>query len=361
MLVAVIAGACSGSGQRAAVTPSPTATATQSPPNASPSALPVAGPFAVLATNASPDLYTVSVVSIDGKVTATAKASFPWDPQGCGPPTAAAPVPPPVSTSNARVYFMDRQGAIRYLTPHGDTGLATTVPIGATRHSMFSVSPDDRRISVAVSDYTVGSVSLRLYVEDLIGGTNHVDIFSSTGAFGLWPVGWHGSNLIVAKVHACVNGGGPFCCGMLELHVVDPTTAVRRYTMGSPQCVIAGPLSPAGAICEDTQHGRANVLDWTGAVTRSFPVSRPTPALLAPDGTRAALNLDANNTGFDTVPMGLHLYVCGWFDSTHVIGWLETTNIPGGGSQTLIADVGTGTMVPVAAQGGCAGRIPGGL
>jgi hypothetical protein len=253
---------------------------------------------------------------------------------------------------------MDLQGVIRYLSPNGDTGRATTVPIGATRHSMFSVSPDDRRIAVVVSDYAIGTVTQRLYIEDLIGGTHHVDLVSSTGAFGLWPVGWHGPSLIVAKVHACTYGGGPLCCGMLELHLVDPATAGRQFTIGSPQCVIAGPLSPAGAVCEDTQHARANVLDWTGAVTRSFPIQGATPAMLAPDGTRAALNIDAHTTTFDPPIPPLNLYVSGWIDSTHVIG---QTGVVGGGVQTLIADVGTGAMVPVAAQGWSVGRIPGGL
>ena len=68
---------------------------------------------------------------------------------------AAALVPPPVSMSNTRVYYMDAQGVVRYLAPNGDAGRATTVPIGPARRAMFAVSPDDQRIAVivAVSGY----------------------------------------------------------------------------------------------------------------------------------------------------------------------------------------------------------------
>jgi hypothetical protein len=250
---------------------------------------------------------------------------------------------------------MDQQGVIRYLAPNGETGRVTTVAIGGARYSMFSVSPDDRRIAVIVSDYTTGAASQRLYIEDLNGGGNHVEIFSSTGAFGLWPVGWHGQSLVVAKVTACTSGGGPFCCGMLELHVVDPATAARQFTLGGSQCVIVGTPSPAGAICEDTNYARATVLNWTGAAMRSFPIQGPTPSLLAPDGTRAALNIDAHTTTFDPAARPLNLYACGWIDSTHVISGGPSPDPP------HVADIVTGNIVPVAAEGQCAGRIPGGL
>src|SRR5205807_6911088 len=41
------------------------------------------------------------------------------------------------------------------------------------------------------------SPSLRLYVQDLHGGANHVEIFSSQHAW-VWPVGWHAGKLVLA-------------------------------------------------------------------------------------------------------------------------------------------------------------------
>lgn len=219
---------------------------------------------------------------------------------------------------------------------------------------MFSVSPDDQRIAVVVGDFTSTGVSLRLYVEDLNGGTNHLDIFTSAGSFGLWPVGWHGTSLVVAKVAACTQGGGPFCCGMLELHVVDPGTAIRRFTVGSPQCIIVGSPSPAGAVCEDKSFVQASIVNWTATYTRSFPVQGPTPAYLSPDGAMVAL-VSSAKTSFDGGGQDLSMQACGWIDSQHVISGGDAQQQP------RIGVVNTGTLIPVAAQGTCAGRLPGGL
>lgn len=305
----------------------------------------------MLATNGS--TYTISLIAVDGKVAASAQASSPAH-VSCGTTGGAAVLPPPISTSNSRAYFSDEQGVVRYLDPQGGTGRATTVPTGTSRRSMFTVSPDDQRIAVVVGDYTTSGVSLRLYVEDLNGGTNHVDIFSSTGVFGLWPIGWHGQSLVLAKVTACTQGGGPFCCGMLELHVVDPATAVRRFTIGGAQCVIVGTPSPAGAVCEDRNFAQATVLDWTAVTTRAFPVPGPTPAFLSPDGHAVAL-VGTSKTTFDSPGQPLSMGACGWIDSAHVIAGGDLQ------SQPRIGNVTTGAIIPVAAQGACAGRLPGGL
>ncbi len=364
LAAALLVAACSGQGSRAGASPS--AHASHSPvPAATPeaSASPAATPppltsaYGVLASQPSADTYTVSLVAPDGKVAGSAQASNPTQ-VNCAN-AAAALVPMPISTSDDRAYYMDAQGVVRFLTVQGETGRATTVPTGGGRRSMFAVSPDDQRIAVVVSDYTSSGVSLRLYVEDLNGGTNHVDIFSSTGVYGLWPIGWHGTNnLVLAKVPACVagQGCGPFTCGPQELHVVDPATAVRRFTIGGPTCVIVGSPSPAGTICESTSFAQASVVNWTATTVRSFAIQGPTPAYLSPDGSIVALTQSSNATttfvgGGKTVSM----QACGWIDSTHVIGGGDVQQQP------RIGNVTTGVIVPVAAQGQCAGRLPGGL
>jgi hypothetical protein len=303
----------------------------------------------VLITPASAATYTVSLVGSDGKVASSAKASSPAE-VTCGGAEGAV-VPPPVSTSNTRAYFMDAQGVVHFLSPKGDTGRATTVPVGSGRRSMFAVSPDDQRIAVVVSDFTSSGAATSLYVEDLSGG-HHKVIFTETGTSALWPTGWHGTSLIVAKTPPCTQGGGPFCCGPQELHGIDPSTALRRFTLGGPSCILAGPPSPAGAMCETD--AQANVLDWTGTTTRSFAIQGQTPAYLSPNGNQAALVSNSN-----TVVEGSHttftgLQACGWIDSTRVLG-NDAQGQPG------VGDWVTGTVTPVAAQGFCAGRIPGGL
>ncbi|HTE84691.1 MAG TPA: hypothetical protein VK821_08145, partial [Dehalococcoidia bacterium] len=242
----------------------------------------MAGSFGVLVSSLSSATYTVSLVGIDGRVIASGIANSPAT-VTCAD-TAAGVVPPPVSTSNTRVYFMDALGVVRYLSPNGDTGQAVTLPIGPGRRSLFAVSPDDTLMAVVVLDFTAGGATTKLYMYQLQAGGSQVLLFSQTGAYTLWPTGWHGSNnLVLAKVPACTQGGGPLCCGPQEFHIVDPKTAFRRFTVGGASCVIAGPPSPAGAVCEDTTaYAQANVLDWTGATVHSYPVSGPTPAYLSP-------------------------------------------------------------------------------
>ena len=298
--------------------------------------------------------YSVSLVGVDGKVVATSEASTP--PLVSCANAAGAPVPQPVSMSNSRVYYMDAQGVVRYLAPSGDSGRATAVPAGtASRRSMFAVSPDDQRIAVVVDDYTASGAATKLYVEDLNGGGNHLDLFSETGARTLWPVGWHGTtNLVVAVVPSCTQGGGPFCCGIQELHVVDPATANRRFTLGGiTTCPIVGAASPAGVICWDGTNSK--VLNWTAGTVRTYPVQGPELQLLSPNGGQIAL---VDNTG--TSIQGTNVSMAGMFACT----WVDDSHVLSGGDpqhQPRIANVSNGSMVPVATQGDCGGRLPGGL
>lgn len=124
--------------------------------------------------------YTVSLVGVDATVVASAQASTPPFNVVCAN-AGAADVKAPVSTSNSRAYFSDAEGVVRFTAPNGDTGRATTIPIGSARRSMFAVSPDDKRIAVVVDEFTADGASTRLYVEDLNGGGNHVEVYTEVG------------------------------------------------------------------------------------------------------------------------------------------------------------------------------------
>jgi hypothetical protein len=300
-------------------------------------------------------VYTVSLIAADGHVAASAQASLP--PATTCANAAAGVVPQPVSASNSRLYFMDAQGVIRFLAPNGDTGRATTVPAGTgSRRSTFAVSPDDQRIAVVVIDFTSAGATTRLYVEDLNGGGNHIEPFSQSGAYTLWPTGWHGTNnLVLAKVPACTQGGGFGCCGPQELHVVDPVTATHRFTIGGSGCVISGPPTPAGASCE-TGTSIASVYSWTAGLLRTYPIPGVGmgPIYLSPNGQHLALSA---NTGQTTVEAAktLNMTACGWIDDAHVLAGGDAQQQP------RVGDINSGNIVPVAALGDCAGRLPGGL
>lgn len=358
-MIAALAAACGPSSNKVAGhSPSPSASpsqlATPSPSSSLPPQ-PVTGAYGVLYSSQAAGTYTVSIIGVDGKVVASAQASTPALPSCAN--SAAAVVSPPLSTSNSRVYFEDAQGTVHYLGPNGDTGTATTVPAPtASRRAMFTVSPDDARIAVIVDDFNTSGASTRLYVENLSGGGNHLDLFSQTGAYSLWPTGWHGTNnLVVAKTAACTQGGGPFCCGPLELHVVDPATATRRFTLGnSSTCVIVGPPSPAGAICERSTYDVGTILNWTATQTGGFPIGGPTVALLSPNGQFVALPGNSTTAIFRTNAV-LNLIACAWIDDAHVLAGGDPQHQPRVGNMT------DGSITAVPAQGDCAGRLPGGL
>src|SRR5260370_6914120 len=126
---ALLVGGCGGQGSHASASPSPKATSSvaASPTSSSSSPAPLTGAFAVLATPTSADTYTVSIVGVDGKVVASAQASSPTA-VTCGD-AAAAVLPLPISTSDDRVYYMDAQGAVRFLPAHGEPARPTTLPL----------------------------------------------------------------------------------------------------------------------------------------------------------------------------------------------------------------------------------------
>jgi len=361
VLAAAIA-ACGGSGPSTATShtssparTSPVVSVSASGPAPTPSARPVSQPYGVLVGSQAAATYAVSLVATDGTVAASGEASSP--PVVTCANAAGAPVPLPVSTSNSRAYFMDAGGVVRFLAPGGESGRATTVPAPtSSRRASFAVSPDDQRIAVVVADYNATGASTRLYVEDLNGGGNHLDIFSESGARTLWPIGWHGiQNLVVGVVPSCTQGGGPFCCGIQELHVVDPATATRRFTLGGiTTCPVVGPPSAAGVICWDGSTSK--VLSWTGATIRTYPMPGPALQYLSPNGTVVAVvdNTGTNFLGGGTSISGL--YGCTWINDQLVLAGGDSQHQPRIGDLVTPARV-----VPVAAQGDCGGRLPGGL
>ena len=364
-VLAVLIAACGGGNNGTNVanrSASPAATASSSAqpsatPAASPTSLPVSPPLGVLVGSQAASTYTVTLVGVDGKIVASAEATTPAV-TSCGN-VAAAPFPLPVSESNSRAYFMDAQGVVHYLAPNGATGTATSVPSATpSRRSTFAVSPDDRRIAVVVANYSTSTASTSLYVEDLNGGGNRLNLFSENGGRSLWAVGWHGTNnLIVAVVPSCTQGGGPFCCGMQELHVVDPATATRRFTLGTwASCPIAGPPSPAGVVCvSGPSFTSGTYLNWTAGTVRTLVLNGPAAVFVNPGGNMVAF-ADPTGTEFTIGAARIpEMDACTWIDDTHVMSGGDVQHQP------RVADVVNGGITPVAAQGDCGGRLPGGL
>jgi hypothetical protein len=337
-----------GQGAGAAVTgrsPSPVTTAPS-------------GPAAVLVQLASPSTYTVSLVFPDGRVAGPVTARL----RTVTPPlVGAAPAAMPVfSASDTRLYYLDGDSEVHFLERDGSHRMIARVPGGPRSQAGFAVSPDDRRIAVAAVDYASTPATTRLYVEDVDGGSNHVDLPQPAGTYA-WPVGWHGGELVEAVGSAptqsvASNPYGTF--GGYQL--VDVASGGR---LGALACNPAGPLTPAGTACLVGGTPLA-IQDFAGS-TRSLagaPAS-VVSAAEAPDGAHVAFCCVGGQLQVWDVASGAVITLgpadspaYGWIDGRHLLLSDTPTQHP------RVVDVATGASLPVAAPlGRVVGRVPGGL
>jgi hypothetical protein len=250
--------------------------------------------------------YDLALVGTDGRVVARAHAAA----RGfIGSGGASALDLPEVSAANGRVYYLDGDQDLRSLTPSGTTSdVIASLPGSRTAHVGFAVSPDGRSVAVSVLTYSGDSASVTsLYVEDVPGGNRH-DI-SHPGGGLVWPVGWHGADLVLATAPTGFSQQGltanPYFASSLEL--VDPATSGRVASIGGPDpasgCEVTGLFVPAGIACSHQASSSATelwMLDWTGARTDTLTVQRPSAT--------AALNPDQQSAGICCDPSGAVLF-----------------------------------------------------
>jgi hypothetical protein len=333
-----------------------------------------------LDTYPAPPRYTVSVVDFSGKTIQTATAAerswseIHFTDDGYGHPISL----PQVSVSDDRLYYLDGDATVRYLTPGGASGTAHTLPSGPQSRAAFAVSPDDQRIAVTVVDYpsvSTGSPHTRLYVEDLSGPTHHVDLFDSTTVVE-WPIGWHAGQLVVAV------GGGPYGqnpCDMCayapsEYHLADATSGKRLATI-CPTLgggVSFGLATPAGVECElhfgEAQH-QSLIAAWDGTTHRIPSDVCGVGGPLSPDGQQiATIRLPQQSGGGCTSGAMINLIdqsgkrrptntsgsPAGWIDARHLV--IQTPQ-----GQLAIFDLSGGGAIPVAASGAMVKVLPGNL
>ena len=277
-----------------------------------------------------------------------------------------------LSTSATTLYYLDGDTDIHYLRPDGRTGLATAVTLAANQVATFSVSPDDKRIAVAVLDFTKYPVGTRLYVEDLVGHANHVELFSSP-AVEEWPVGWHGGHLVMAlgpnappqnEYEGFLRGHG--------YHVADALTGTRLLDL-CPGADSPVPESPGGTVC--VVYPNVSVVSWDAA-TWSAPKDGNSAMWgpLAPGGLLMATRItatpcsgcrsdsgvflvDARGVAYPQPNLPREAAPEGWIDATHLL--LAADLAPNGLS---VVDTTTGQVAAVPnATGFFAAALPGGL
>jgi hypothetical protein len=353
--LAVLLAACSQS--------SPQSSLTSSTPSKTP------GVYAVMVKDfyveGGPN-YTVSLVGIDGRVAAA--STLPRRTVGVQIGS--------LSTTTTTLYYLVGDSEIRFLRPDGYKGITKRIALGPNEVAAFAVSPDDRRVAVSVLDFTRYPVSSRLFVEDLHGSANHVELYPSRPVLE-WPVGWHSGSLVMAVVLnvKLQNPSEGFLRGD-SYYVADPQTGARVRVLcegghgGYPE-------SPAGTICQ--QFPNASVLSWDGA-------SRPVPlagscALVGPLSPRGVIatrfgptsdggcragevvfQINANGTQ-DPRPLASKSSPEGWIDSNYLV--LVADRPAGASSDAPLArslvDVASGATARIQAPGFFAAALPGGL
>jgi hypothetical protein len=326
-------------------------------PTTAPGRLP-AGPAAVLLQVSSAGSYGISLVFADGHVVGPVTARL----RTVAPPLAGpAPITMPVfSASDTRLYYLDGDDEVRYVDRDGGRGSAARVPGGQHAQSAFAVSPDDRRIAVAAVDYSTTPPATHLYVEDVAGGANHLELPFPVGA-SVWPVGWHGGGLVVAVGSAPTQSvpGNPYGT-FAGYQLIDATTGGR---LGTLPCDPAGPLTAVGSACL-VGGAPLQVADFTGQARslNSAPAS-VVSAAEAPDGTRVAFCCTDGQLQLWDVAGGAVTSLgpaespdYGWIDATHLLISDRPALHP------RVMDVVAGTSLPTAAsQGRVVARVPGAL
>jgi hypothetical protein len=265
---------------------------------------------------------------------------------------------PNVSASNTRLYYLDGDSKVMFLSPDGTTGAVTSISVDSNSAAVFAVSPDDSRIAVAVITFPFPAKT-RIYVENLSGGGNHVDLFSS-GTVIEWPLGWHQGHLVIgvginAQPQNAYEG---FAFGYRGYHVADATTGTRISTICDGYDAVAPPV-PAGTVC--TNSVVYEVSDWSGT-TRVVPQDNGCGGgALSPDGALIAdcqgnprvitlVSRDGSMT-----PTSYAGGPSGWIDANHLV------IVSAADSSLGILDSRSLVLTKMQAQGFFGGAVPGGL
>ncbi|HEY4025333.1 MAG TPA: hypothetical protein VGO86_02795 [Candidatus Dormibacteraeota bacterium] len=376
LLAPLVLVACSGTAPSATpgsdAVPGPTHT---SPPVSTPSAAAPSQSLAVLVdfpTGTGPQStgYDLALVAADGHVAARAHAAArTFIGTTSGPGGAAAIELPEVSAANGRVYYLDGDRTVRYLTPAGSTGTFATIPGSSTAHAAFAVSPDGQHIAVSVLTYQGNSATVSsLAIHDVTSGIQH-DIAHPAPDL-VWPVAWHGADLVLATFSTAFSQQGlvlnPY--GAAGYQVVNPTAANRVATIGGPDflsaCQVTGLLVPAGTSCYHlaASHSASELwqLSWSGARSDTITVQRSSvTAALGPDQTSVAICCGdatavilARGQGNQTATAlkgNVDSWPC-WLDTRHLLAGSVNDHQ----FQPSVLDLGSSRTTPVDAHGFCA-------
>lgn len=350
----LLAVACGGPATAKPVTSPATAAASASPAGTASSA-PAPGTAFAVVFGGGPQGKSLTIVGSDGKTYGKASPrarSGDFDFQ------------PWVSTSDTAAYYLDGDSALMRLRPGGSPEHVRDLPGTSSIHVAFAVSPDDRRIAVALLTYgptPSGGLpqadyrGMKLYVEDF-DGSHHIDLFDSPTVAD-WPVAWHGGDLIIAVSLKQIPGLGlnpnPYYA-FGGMHVADAVTGTRRASLCGGTNEL-GPATPAGVLCYES--GKVMVSDWAGEETPTGISDCPAAALQPGGASIACGDLPVGGgllwSGASSRP--LPASPIGWVGPGHLL-----LRLPQSGAELF--DLVSGTTQPVnALVAPTLLAIPGGL
>ena len=235
---------------------------------------------------------------------------------------------PSFSISRTRLYYLTYDSQLHYLQPDGSVGVATRIEISLDQAAIFAVSPDDSRIAVTILSYSprmITYLGMRMYVEDLQGAGNHVELFAST-TLAEYPVGWVGGRVLVAVGGFAGPQSRPYPnpYGASVYHVADAANGDRLASLCDNSRGPVGWIEPAGTMCSQPSGGPSFVR-WDGT---PFPAPAATPnsyqlwqVTMSPDGSHVALAGDQVRIlgGADDVLPVSAWNVFGWLDASHIV------------------------------------------
>jgi hypothetical protein len=313
--------------------------------------------------------YTLSIVATDGHVAASATARKR---------TVQYVQIGNLSTSATTLYYLDGDSVVRFLRPDRSTGIATHIALGSKQAAVFSVSPDDLRIAVSVLDYTRYPVSTRLYVENLLGGGNHIELFSSPTVME-WPAGWHLGHLVMALgIDSPPQNAWDGFERARGYHVVDAASGARLLSLCDSEDSI-GLESRAGAVCESYPTGL--VASWNGS-TRALPNATKQDLTygvctllgpMSPAGVVATATVSVSQGACTSGPAIFLVTAAGKVDPRTVardaqpIGWTDSSHLVTQANTSAetpplsIVDVNRAASTPIKAAGFLGAMLPGGL
>jgi len=316
--------------------------------------------------------YTLSIVGTNGRVAASAIARKR---------TVPAVQIGNLSTSATTVYYLDGDSNVRFLRPDRSTGLATHITLGSKQAAAFAVSPDDLRIAVSILDYRHYPVGTRLYVEDLHGGANHVELFDSPTVME-WPVGWHAGRLVMALgINEPPQQTFDGFATAFGYHVVNAQDGTRllSFCTGKDSYV---PVSAGGAVCNDLQTG--SVTSWDGRA-HPLPLARKPDAtsgnclLIGPVSPAGVIATNVASVaqggcgggsgiflvtaagGIGARPVTTHAAPGGWIDATHLVVNSSSYTTNSSFPVLSVVNVTTGASASIQAKGYFVAVLPGTL